>query len=186
MVYVSKSSAGVFLNGTTQVVTADVAASNGVIHAINKVLLPPAGTVVAAAGATPSLSVLVQALQRPAAAALLAAANDPKANLTVFAPTNAAFQALLTKLGYTSLSQIPDATLVAVLQAHVVNGARAFSTDLTDKQAVTTLNGSVTIGVSGAGVTVAAKNNPTPANVVAANVLTNNGVVHVIDQVLLP
>ena len=187
VLYLSKGAAGVFINGSTQVTTPDVPASNGVIHAINRVLMPPSGTVVAAAVATPSLSVLVQALQRPAAAALLAAANNPSANLTVFAPSNTAFQALLTELNFTSLAQVSDATLVSILQAHIVSGTRAFSTDLTNNQVVTTLNGPVTIGVSGTGVTVRAPGNGTnAANVTLANVLTNNGVVHVIDRVLRP
>ncbi len=186
-VYISKSSAGVFLNGSTQVTTADVPASNGIVHVINKVLMPPMGTVVAAAVATPNLSILVQALQRPAAAALLAAANNPASNLTVFAPTNAAFTALLAALNLPNLAAVPDATLVAVLQAHIVSGTRAFSSDLTNNQVVTTLNGPVTLGVSGTGVTVRGPGNgTTPANVTTANVLTNNGVVHVIDRVLLP
>ena len=186
-VYLSKGSAGVFLNGSTQVTTADVPASNGIVHIINKVLMPPSGTVVAAAVATPSLSILVQALQRPAAAALLAAANNPASNLTVFAPTNTAFAALLTELNLPNLAAVPDATLVAVLQAHIVSGTRAFSTDLTNNQVVTTLNGPVTLGVSGTGVTVRGPGNgTTAANVALANVLTNNGVVHVIDRVLRP
>lgn len=71
-VYLSKGSAGVFLNGSTQVTTADVPASNGIIHIINKVLMPPVGTVGAAAADNPNLSVLVH-LNRSAVAGLLAA-----------------------------------------------------------------------------------------------------------------
>ena len=189
IVYLSKGSAGVFLNGTTQVVTADVAASNGIIHAINKVLAVPTGTVTDAAVATPSLSVLVQALTRttsPGIVGLLAAASDPAANVTVFAPTNAAFTALLAALNRPNLAAVTDAELLPILQAHVVVGTRAFSTDLSNNQVVPSLNGNLTLGVTGTGVTVRAANNPTPANVALANVLTKNGVVHVIDRVLLP
>ena len=189
-VYVSKTGSNVTLNGTTRVVTPDVAASNGIIHAIDNVLIPPtrtiAGIVTAATtGATPEFTLLLAALQRPAAASVLAAASNPATNATVFAPTDAAFRALLTQLGFTNLSQVPDATLLAVLQLHVV-GSRAFSSDLTSGP-LATLGGSVTVGVSGTGVTLRGNGNGTNnANVVTANLLATNGVVHVIDRVLLP
>ncbi|SNC60919.1 Uncaracterized surface protein containing fasciclin (FAS1) repeats [Hymenobacter gelipurpurascens] len=189
-VYVSKTGTTVRLNGSTSVVTADVAASNGIIHAIDRVLMPPTGKisdiVVASAAASPAqFTLLLQALQRPAAAALLTAAANPSSNLTVFAPTDAAFQALLTQLNLTSLSQVPDATLVAVLQLHIV-GSRAFSSDLASGP-VTTLGGPVTVGVNGSSVTVRGNGNGTNnANVTTANILASNGVIHVIDRVLLP
>ena len=189
-VYVSKGSAGVFINGSTKVVTADVAASNGIIHAIDKVLLPPTSTIAgivtaAAAGSPAQFRSLLAALQRPAVAAVLVAAASPSSNITVFAPTDAAFAALLTQLGYTSLSQVSDATLLAVLQLHVV-GSRVFSADLSSGP-VTTLGGPVTVAVNGNAVTVRGNGNGTnAANVVAANILATNGVVHVIDRVLQP
>ncbi|WP_197076715.1 fasciclin domain-containing protein [Hymenobacter terrenus] len=189
-VYASKTGSAITLNGTTSVVTADVAASNGTIHAINKVLIPPtrkiSEIVVAATTASPAqFTVLLAALQRTAAADLLKAADDASSNLTVFAPTDAAFQALLAQLGFTSLNQVPDTDLVNILKLHIV-GSRAFSSDLTNGP-VTTLGGPVTVGVSGTSVTVRGAGNGTNnANVVIANQLANNGVVHVIDRVLRP
>jgi uncharacterized surface protein with fasciclin (FAS1) repeats len=181
-VYASKVGTTISLNVTTRVVTADVAASNGIIHAIDRVLAPPtstiAGIVTASAAASPArFTLLLQALQRPAAVALLTAAAAPGSNLTVFAPTDAAFQALLAQLGLTALNQVPDATLVAVLQLHVVS-SRAFSSDLAEGQVVMALGGPVTVSGAGNGI-----NN---ANVITANILATNGVVHVIDRVLLP
>jgi uncharacterized surface protein with fasciclin (FAS1) repeats len=189
-VYLSKSTAGVFVNGNSQVVVADVAASNGIIHAIDEVLLPPSQTlaqlVTTFAGASPAeFTVLLEALSRPAASELLTAASSASSNLTVFAPTDAAFTALLADLGLSSLDDVDDATLVAILQKHIV-GSRVFSTDLASGN-VTTLNGAVTVAVSGTGVTVRGPGNgANNANVVLANVLVTNGVVHVIDRVLLP
>ena len=189
-IYLSKNSAGVFINGNSKVVVADVAASNGVIHAIDQVLLPPSQTlaqlVTAFAGASPAqFTVLLQALSRPAASQLLTAAGAASSNLTVFAPTDAAFAALLNELGLTSRSQVEDATLVAILQKHIV-GSRVFSPDLVSGN-VTTLNGPITIAVNTSGVTVRGPGNGTNnANVVTANVLATNGVVHVIDRVLRP
>ncbi|KUG08298.1 hypothetical protein ASU33_08975 [Solirubrum puertoriconensis] len=193
-VYISKPAAGgVAINGNTRVAQADVDASNGVVHVIDRVLLPPSQRIPeivvarASASTNPEFTLLLQALQRPAASALLTAAANAGANLTVFAPTDAAFRALLQQLGFTSLDQVPNDVLVRVLQLHIVNNARAFSTDLTNNQTVATLNGNVTIGVNNNAVTVrGAGNGNTPANVVTANLLATNGVVHVIDRVLLP
>ncbi len=191
-VYASRNGNNVFLNGGTRVVTADVAASNGIIHAIDNVLLPPSQTIAAivaasASAAQPQFTQLLRALQRPAAAALLAAAANSGSNLTVFAPTDAAFQALLTSQNLNNIDQVPDALLLNVLRLHIVNDARAFSSDLTNNQVVATLGGNVTVGVSNAAVTVRGQgNNNMPANVAIANVLATNGVVHAIDRVLLP
>lgn len=187
--YLSKSGTTVSINGGTRVVTADIAASNGTIHAIDNVLLPPSQTIAAIATASAAASPaqftqLLEALQRPAASALLAAAASNSSNITVFAPTDAAFRAALTALNLQSLSQVPDATLVAILQKHIVGSGRVFSSDLVPGN-VTTLNGSITIAAVANGFTVRGGNG-TAANIATANVLATNGVVHVIDQVLLP
>ncbi|WP_254846567.1 fasciclin domain-containing protein [Hymenobacter sp. CRA2] len=192
-IYISKPAAGgVIINGNTRVTQADVDASNGIVHVIDRVLMPPTQriseiVVASSTASTPQFTLLLRALQRPAAAALLTAAGNANANLTVFAPTDAAFRALLTQLNLTSLDQVPDATLVSILQLHIVNNARAFSSDLTNGQTVPTLNGNVTVGLANNAVTVrGAGNGTTPANVATANVLATNGVIHVIDRVLLP
>jgi len=98
---------------------------------------------------------------------------------TVFAPTDAAFAALPAGTVETLLSD-PTGTLAQILLYHVV-GAQALSTDLSDGQTITTLLGeniTVTIGMNGVMI-----NN---ATVVIADILADNGVVHVIDAVLLP
>jgi uncharacterized surface protein with fasciclin (FAS1) repeats len=184
--YLSKSSAGVFLNGSTQVTMPDISASNGTIHAINNVLMPPTQTIAqlvttSASAATPEFTYLLQALQRPAAAAVLTAAADPSANVTVFAPTDAAFRALL---GSTPLSAVSDADLLAILSLHVVGSGRVFSSDLTPGT-VSTLGGNITVASAGGGYTLKGGSGAA-ANVAMANILTTNGVVHVIDQVIQP
>ncbi|MEO1652239.1 MAG: fasciclin domain-containing protein, partial [Bacteroidota bacterium] len=110
---------------------------------------------------------------------------------TVFAPTNAAFQTLFDSLGVNSVSEIDAATLQAVLLYHVVQAnAKVYSTDLMNG-AVTMLDGNnITIDLS-TGVSIAsnkgAVNLAIPdAMVTGANVIAGNGVVHIIDQVLLP
>lgn len=184
--YISKNSTGVFLNGATKVVTPDVSASNGTIHAIDNVLMPPTQTiaqlVTASANATmPEFTYLLEALKRPAAAAVLAAAGDPSANVTVFAPTDAAFRALL---GSTPLSVVSDSDLLAILSLHVVGSGRVFSSDLASGT-VSTLGGNITVASAGNGFTVQGGSG-TAADIAAANVLATNGVVHVIDQVIQP
>jgi uncharacterized surface protein with fasciclin (FAS1) repeats len=104
---------------------------------------------------------------------------------TVFAPTNAAFAALLTELGVPNLNAIPAATLNSVLQYHVVNGANVRAENLTNGQVVTTFGGSTfTVGLTGGAKITDAK--AWVSNIIVTNVQANNGVVHAIDKVLLP
>ena len=185
--YLTKNASGVSINGGTRVVTADVAASNGTIHAIDNVLMPPSQTiaaiVVASASRTtaPEFTLLLQALQRPAAAAILTAAGTASANVTVFAPTDAAFRALL---GTAPLSSVSDADLTAILSRHVIGTGRVFSSDLAAGTA-TTLGGPITVAAAGSSFTVRGGTG-TAANIASANILATNGVIHVIDQVLRP
>lgn len=189
-IYLSNSANGVFINGTTQVTATDIAGSNGVVHVINRMLTPPsqtiAGIAVAASTATtPEFTQLVAALQK--VPALLEAAGA-EGNLTVFAPTDAAFQALYTALSVADLDElettIGNDKLAEVLQHHIV-GARAFSTDLASGQ-VTTLNQELTVDLSA--LTITDANSSTPAKLVtmSLNIHATNGVIHAVDQVLIP
>lgn len=191
-VFVTKNSNGVFVNGI-KVEQADINADNGVIHRIGKVLLPPAGNIVATAQAPGSgLDSLVKAIVR----ATNAPGGDPtlittlqNATLTVFAPGNAAFTQLLQALGLTDINQIPVNTLLAVLRYHVVGG-RAFSSDLANGNLSMLAGGNTTINLTngtGGGPTITGNGNSgNKSNIVATNIMARNGVVHVIDRVLLP
>ena len=126
---------GVKVNNAN-VTTADVEATNGVVHIIDEVLIPsnlvipdPLVSIAAAATATADLSVLVDILSLPGLSDILAAAADDNATLTVFAPTNAAFQGVLDALGLSSIDEIPESVLLDIVQYHIV-GAVAKSTDL--------------------------------------------------------
>ncbi|MEC3877880.1 fasciclin domain-containing protein [Chryseobacterium salviniae] len=182
--YVSKKSNGVYINGA-MVTTADVNASNGVIHVINKVLMPPAGNIVQVAQGNSNLSFLVAAVVRASegstnVASVLSTTNG----LTVFAPTNQAF----INAGFTSIASIQAAnpnTLASILTYHVIS-ARVFSSDLTEGATPATLNGAnVTITLSG-GAKVKGNGNPSASNITSTDIMATNGVVHVIDRVLLP
>jgi uncharacterized surface protein with fasciclin (FAS1) repeats len=189
-VFVTKNASGVYVNGI-KVTAADISASNGVIHKIGRVLNPPAGNIVETAVAA-GLDSLVKAVTR----ATTAAGGDPtlagtlgSATLTVFAPTNAAFTQLLTALSLTNINDIPVATLLAVLRYHVVGG-RAFSSDLANGSLAMLASGNTTINLSdgtGGGPTIKGNGNGTAtSNITATNIVCRNGVVHLVDRVLIP
>ena len=194
-VYLSKGSAGVFINGTSKVTTADIMGSNGVVHVIDRTLMPPAKTIAALvtdyANATSGkqFTKLLAAVARTSGQGgndLLKAISDP-GDLTVFAPTDAAFDELLATLGVASVDDIPLATLIAVLKHHVVAG-RNFSTDLATG-AVPTLNGNVAVNLTPTPPTVTGSSGGTNVAKLQTNllnILATNGVVHVIDKVLVP
>jgi len=185
-VFVTRDARGVFVNGV-QVTTADISADNGVIHRIGRVLNPPVGNIVETAVAS-GLDSLVKAVTR----ATTAPGGDPSlagtlgsATLTVFAPTNAAFTQLLGALSLTDINQIPIGTLLAVLRYHVVGG-RAFSSDLTNGNLAMLAGGNTTVSLA-AGATIRGNGNGGNAsNITATNIVCRNGVVHLIDRVLLP
>ena len=173
---------GVTLNGSSKVTSADIMATNGVIHIIDEVLLPEdfvSQTIVQIAASNPDFSTLVSILSKPELADLLAAANDPTQDLTVFAPNNAAFDAVLAALGKDSVDDLPVGLLREIVQYHILGGA-VFSDQLTNGDVPTLLeNESVTVDLTD-GVKI---NN---SNVTAPDIEAINGVIHAIDAVLLP
>lgn len=165
----------VTVNGSSNVATADVEASNGVIHAVDRVLLPDAyGTIVDAASKRYFFSTLVSALSD---AGLVGALSDTEANLTVFAPTDEAFASLPDGL----LGSLTNEQLTRILQYHVL-GSEVFAGDLTSEQSPESLLGEdlfITAGSEGAFVNGSAE-------IITTDVDVNNGVIHAIDGVLLP
>lgn len=114
---------GVSFNGVSNVSTADVIASNGVVHIVDAVIGLPDVTTFATADS--NFSSLVTALTADASftyvSTLQTANGTSPAPFTVFAPTNAAFQALLdSNANWNSIDDIPTATLAAVLEHHVI------------------------------------------------------------------
>ena len=181
--YVNTTS-GVKLNGISNVTTPNITASNGVIHIVDAVIGLP--TVVTHALANPNFTTLVSALTRadqPDFAGILSGTtNSP---FTVFAPTNTAFGSLLTELGATSLNDISQNTLENTLKYHVVAGANVLSASLTNNQSVTTFQGgNFTITTMG-GAKITDANNRV-SNIIAVDVQASNGVIHVLDKVILP
>ncbi|WP_090125194.1 fasciclin domain-containing protein [Lutibacter oricola] len=177
---------GVMLNGISSVTNADNMVDNGVIHLVNEVIALP--TVVTFAVADPTFSILVSALTRddqPDFVSTLSTADGTSpAPFTVFAPTNDAFADLLTELDAMSLDDVGTATLTATLNHHVVAGANVVASSLTDNMMVTTLGGDITANVTG-GATLTDANNRV-SNIIVTDVQASNGIIHVIDKVVLP
>ena len=166
-------------NRVTNIVATDVAASNGVIHVVDRVLLPANRNIVQAAVAVPDLSILVEAVQ---AAGLVSTLSGP-GPFTVFAPTNAAFAALLTELNVTKAQLLANTPLLtSVLTYHVVSGTVLRAQVPVNTPIATVQGASFTVG-SDLVITDARGRR---SALVATDVLTSNGVVHVVDKVLLP
>lgn len=183
--YATRTSSGmVYINGIP-VTKADIICSNGVIHEIASVLMPASGTIVQTAIANPNLSLLVAAVLRASQGSTnVAAILSGTGPFTVFAPTNQAF----INAGFPNEAAINAAdpnTLTKILTYHVIAG-RIFSSDLVNNSTPATVNGETVTILLGAQARVKGKGNSMPSNIVATNILTTNGVVHVIDQVLLP
>ncbi len=204
-------SVGITVNGSTVMVNdatvtaVDVDASNGVIHVIDSVLLPPEiaealgasemdeesmdnemsdemsdepATVVDVAASSDDFSILVAAVTE----AGLVDALSGEGPFTVFAPTNAAFEQALTDLGLTADELLASPDLEGILTYHVVAGAiTAEDAIAAAGTEVETLNGdTIEVSVQDGNVMIDG------ATVTTADIMAGNGVVHVIDSVILP
>lgn len=172
-IYLNKGT-DVMVDGS-KVVIADIAASNGVIHAIDKVILP--ATIVSHALNNANFSILVQAVVK----AGLVDALSAEGPYTVFAPTNQAFQALFSTLGVSGVDALTAEQLTPILLYHVVSG-NVIASQVSNGSVPTLNTGkSLNIAVGGTGVTINMN-----SKVIATDVQGTNGVIHVIDSVLLP
>ncbi len=184
----------VMLNGSANVVATDVAASNGVIHVIDAVILPPGldvaaliapvtteaaaevGDIVEVASTTEGFSTLVAAVT----AAGLVETLQGEGPFTVFAPTDEAFAAL--PAGVLDALLLPEnkAVLAQILTYHVVSG-KVMAADVAAGDVPSVEGSPITVTVDGGKVMLNGS-----ANVVATDVAASNGVIHVIDAVILP
>jgi len=186
--YVSRSIGNdVIINGKSRVVAANIQADNGIIHVIDQVLFPPTQDIAQIALSNPNFTALVAALRKTG---LLNTLMSKNTNATVFAPTDAAFAQLPAPLNNAAnIRGISDAgtisTLRSVLLYHLVGG-RVFSADLRDATTVSMLaSGNTEITLTG-GPKVKGNGNAAGSNIVLTDLLARNGVIHVIDSVLLP
>lgn len=170
---------GVFINGTNQVIVADIAVSNGILHVTDGVLFPPAPQLQNSIWDVIVASPDHTTLEAVVGLAGLDGALDSPGSFTVFAPTDAAF-ALVPQPIIDALIADPSGLLTFILTYHVVP-SEALSTDLFDGQTITTLSGvDVNVSIINGSVFI------NHAQVTVADIVTDNGVVHVIDAVIAP
>jgi transforming growth factor-beta-induced protein len=170
------SGGDVFANHA-QVILADVSASNGVVHVIDNVILPSI-TLVDLALAEPDFDILTAAIIEKE---LLPVVTDPFATLTVLAPNDAAFQALMTALSINQEQLLALDNLEDILLYHVFD-SEIFAGDLENGLLASPINDDNTlkVTVNNSGIFF------NQAQVIGGDIEASNGVVHVLDAVLLP
>ncbi len=171
-------------NRISSITAVDIDASNGVVHLIDKVILPADKNIVetavaAGSGTPPEFTILVEAVL----AADLDGTLSGEGPYTVFAPTDAAFAALLTELGTTKEALLANTTLLTkVLTYHVVSGL-VLKADVPVGTPITTVEtGTFTVNAQ---LQITDESDRT-SGLVQTDILTSNGVIHVVDKVLLP
>ncbi|MGF7215848.1 putative surface protein with fasciclin (FAS1) repeats [Spirosoma lacussanchae] len=188
--FVNKTTTGTLFINNAQVTQPDLPTANGLIHVIDRVLTPSTGTILATIQANPNLTLLSAALRRVSQAnpTLLTALNNSSSTnpVTIFAPTDAAFRADGRFGTLAAIETANPQTLANALLYHVVSGV-VFSNQLQTGTINTLLNNTrLNLVVSTSQITVRGARNTTAAVVQTPNLPATNGVVHTIDQVLLP
>ena len=180
------TSNGVRFNGVSSVTTADISADNGIVHVVDAVIGLP--TIATFATSNNALSILVDALVyadsgSPTVPYISTVSDATAGPFTVFTPTNDAFADLLTELNANALTDLPPSAINDVLLYHIV-GANVLSGQLTSGP-VETLGGNITADTSD--FTLTDPNNRV-SNIITSlvDIQAENGVVHVIDKVILP
>ena len=179
---------------STNIVATDIDASNGVIHVLDRVILPADKSIVQIAASLPDFSSLVAALTFASNDGDLVKLLSDPGTFTVFAPTNAAFDALARELTQNASATAADllvpankALVRAVLQYHVLV-ARVLEAEVPVGQPIDPAlagNATFTIDVK-SGKLVVTDARHREAGIVATDVFANNGVIHVLDRVILP
>jgi uncharacterized surface protein with fasciclin (FAS1) repeats len=165
---------------TARVTQADVGASNGVVHVIDKVLVPPGVlNVVQMAQLNPAFSSLVGAVVSRGLVPTLSGAGP----FTVFAPTNTAFTAAQAVIAGLTPDQVSTVLTYHVLGSQVLSSQIPFGTPVTT--VATPRSITITAGPAPAIASIA-DSTATPARITSVDIRASNGVIHVIDKVLIP
>ena len=194
--YVNLNDAGSFVNASKIELT-DIVSGNGIIHTVDAPLMPPMGNdIVQTALNNSSFSILAEALTIARLTDTLATAGP----FTVFAPTNDAFEALFTDLGVEGIAELTAEQLQPILLYHVTNG-RTFSFQINDGVQVPTLNPGTDFIINQQVFPQPPNEEEEPvpdvikisivqpgddAELLSTDIVTTNGLIHVIDKVLLP
>lgn len=166
-------------NRSGRIVATDIGAPNGLIHKLDRVMLPANRNIVQTAQALPDFSILVEAV----VAAELAGTLSGPGPFTVFAPTNTAFAGLLAELGMSREQLLANKPLLSsVLTYHVLAG-RVLKADVPVGSAIPTVQGESFTVDNTLAIT---DRNGRKAAISSTDVFASNGVIHVIDKVILP
>lgn len=185
-VTIVRDTTGNVVVNNAKVVTADVVAGISIVHAIDRMLLPPAlspnTTIAGIASGVPELSTLLAAVSL--CPDLLDAASDSETSVTLFAPTNSAFSDLLEQLNVTSALEIDNSLLCGILSYHLSPSIYFFD-DIPSSQILvpSLLDGAILLLEKNSTTAIITVNN---ATVITPDVRAGWSLVHVIDQVLLP
>ncbi|WPP50080.1 fasciclin domain-containing protein [Catalinimonas niigatensis] len=179
--YVVPTERYLYLNGNTLIGEANVETVNGVIHVVDRVLSAPQSQITAIIEEDENLNILQEAIAQAGVGDVLSKAGP----FTIFAPTDEAFEKLFDELEVSSISELSNDRLAKILQYHVIED-RAFSPALEVGSQSTLLGETFTITFDNAILLVDENEHTANAVVVAGNRLGTNGVVHYVDEVLLP
>lgn len=180
--YVIPTEQSIYLNANAQFVRpVNVDATNGVIHVVDNVLEEPQSSIADIIGDDEDLAILQEAIGQAGISDVL----TQEGPYTIFAPTDAAFEKLFDELGVSSLAELSSDQLTDILQYHVIED-RTFSPELEAGSQSTLLGENFTITFDNAILLVDDNDVTENAVVVAGDRLGNNGVVHYIDEVMLP
>jgi uncharacterized surface protein with fasciclin (FAS1) repeats len=184
--FVTALPTGIYINGV-QITQPDVLANNGIIDALRFVLLPPKGNILQVVQSDTTFSYLAAAISRASTGnlevATLLSSGGP---FSLLAPANSAFQGA----GYSSINDINNAnpdSLAKMLTYQTLKG-RLFTSDLAMGGSANTVYGESVILYPGTSISVALRGqgNDSLTNITTGNIMARNGVVHIIDRILLP
>lgn len=176
------------LNGVASLVTnsSNIGSTNGVLHVLDAVLAPP--TITDHVEANPEFSLLAEAIEAAGLAETLSITEEENEStpFTVFAPTNTAFENLLSTLngafGWESIADIPVEVLQEILMYHVVAGENTIADAVGGTQPETLLGETISINDAN----IITDGSPSETNITLTNIQAINGIIHGLDRVLLP
>jgi len=178
--YVTISLSGTPTINSLAITAMDIEGSNGVVHKIADILMPPADNVIETATDMASLSTFVAAVEKAGLTTDLATSS----NITVFAPNNDAFNALFNALGVTGLDDITASNLRPLLFYHVIDG-RISSSNLPNGEVETLGDGNYNINNETLAITTDSNQRVELTDGVP-NIQAVNGMIHIIDKVMQP
>jgi uncharacterized surface protein with fasciclin (FAS1) repeats len=166
-------------NRASNITSTDILATNGVIHVIDKVLLPADKNIVQTAQALPDFSILVEAVVAADLATTLSGAGP----FTVFAPTNTAFANALGELGITKDALFANKALLTKILTYHVLGSRVLKAEIPFGTDIATVQ-TETLKIADT-ATITDQRGRT-SKIILTDVFASNGVIHAIDKVILP